>query len=88
MELKLGLRLELVLGVIRIRARLGHSWIGFRLGPMLVTVTISGCSWRLQSMSLLKQLGARMTLYILMPIGLLGAFPLRSTSYSFRCHTT
>lgn len=41
MEVKLGLRLELALGV-RIRARLGHSWIGFRLGPMLVTVTVAG----------------------------------------------
>lgn len=43
MEGKLGLRLELALGV-RIRARLGPSWIGFRLGPILMTVTVSG--WR------------------------------------------
>lgn len=37
MEGKLGLRLELALGV-RIRARLGPSWIGFRVGPIGASV--------------------------------------------------
>lgn len=41
MEVKLGLRLALALGV-RIRARLDHCWVWFRLGPMLGTVTVAG----------------------------------------------
>lgn len=72
--MKLGWRLELALGV-RIRARLGPSWIGFRLGPILMTVTVSGWRWSLEHLSLVKQLGAGMKLDVLMLVWVWGAFP-------------